>query len=259
MLKLLKDLFHMQPLHAIQVCWTLGLLNSFGASDKQFLRCYAGRFEQNLHKVMNPLEYALWPKPGSLSANPCVPVFNSSMWAGDVFLRRGCKLISSKTKNKTGKFGKSTREASCHPKMDRIYRKTKRAAESKPNTCGLTTGLRSNSRVPQSNHCLASGWEERPNFWPIFRWLQLQFLRRPENGTWNTWTRMLKIWFRKPKEYPNSNDMMVRFLRTGFVWVRHANNSCNFDPTRRLGDKCIGGTLQRTLWSNSHLGDKSKE
>ena len=25
----------------------------------------------------------------------------------------------------------------------------------------------------------------------------------------------------KPKEYPNSNDMMFRFLRTGFVWVRH--------------------------------------
>ena len=42
----------------------------------------------------------------------------------------------------------------------------------------------------------------------------------------------------KPKDYPNSNDMRGRFLRTGFVWVRHVNNSRNFDPRRRLGDKC---------------------
>ena len=32
--------------------------------------------------------------------------------------------------------------------------------------------------------------------------------------------------------------MMGRFLRTGFVLVRHVNNSRNFDPRRRLGDKC---------------------
>ena len=42
----------------------------------------------------------------------------------------------------------------------------------------------------------------------------------------------------KPKEYPSSNDMMGRFLRTGFVWVRHVNNSRNFHPRRRMGDKC---------------------
>ena len=41
----------------------------------------------------------------------------------------------------------------------------------------------------------------------------------------------------KPKEYPNSNDM-IRLLRIGGVWVKHANNSCNFDPRTRLGDKC---------------------
>ena len=32
-------------------------------------------------------------------------------------------------------------------------------------------------------------------------------------------------------EHPNSNNMMGRFLRTGFVWVRHVN------PRSRLGDK----------------------
>ncbi len=39
----------------------------------------------------------------------------------------------------------------------------------------------------------------------------------------------------------NSNDMMGRFLRTGFVifvWVAHVINSRNVDPRRRLGDKC---------------------
>ena len=41
----------------------------------------------------------------------------------------------------------------------------------------------------------------------------------------------------KPKEYPNSNDMMGRFLRTGFLWLRHVNNSRSFDPRRRQGDK----------------------
>ena len=40
--------------------------------------------------------------------------------------------------------------------------------------------------------------------------------------------------FNKLKEYPNSDDMMGRFLRTGFVWVRHVNNSGNIDPRRRL-------------------------
>ena len=32
--------------------------------------------------------------------------------------------------------------------------------------------------------------------------------------------------------------MMGRFLRIGGVWVRHVNNSCNFDPRTRLGVKC---------------------
>ena len=66
----------------------------------------------------------------------------------------------------------------------------------------------------------------------------------------------------KPKEYPNSNDMMGGFLRTGFVWVRHVNNSHNFDPTRRLGDKCraqVAEPSKELLWSNSHLGDKCGE
>ena len=31
----------------------------------------------------------------------------------------------------------------------------------------------------------------------------------------------------KPKEYPNSNDMLGGFLRTGFGWVRDLNNSRN--------------------------------
>lgn len=42
----------------------------------------------------------------------------------------------------------------------------------------------------------------------------------------------------KPKEYPNNNDRMGRPLRIGSVSVRHVNNSCNFDPRTRLGDKC---------------------
>jgi len=43
---------------------------------------------------------------------------------------------------------------------------------------------------------------------------------------------------KKPEEYLNSNDMMGRFLWTRFVWVRHVNISHNFDPRKRLGDKC---------------------
>ena len=31
---------------------------------------------------------------------------------------------------------------------------------------------------------------------------------------------------------------MGRFLQIGGVWVRHVNNSCNFDPRNRLGVKC---------------------
>ena len=46
------------------------------------------------------------------------------------------------------------------------------------------------------------------------------------------------FWKNNPKEYPNSNDMMGRFLRIGGVWVRHVNNSYNFGPRTRLGDKC---------------------
>ena len=42
----------------------------------------------------------------------------------------------------------------------------------------------------------------------------------------------------KPREYPNSKDMMGRFLGAGFVWLRHVNTSRNFDPRRRLGGKC---------------------
>ena len=43
---------------------------------------------------------------------------------------------------------------------------------------------------------------------------------------------------------PNSNDI-IRFLRIGGVWVRHANNSCNFDPRTRLGDKCKEQSAER--------------
>ena len=39
----------------------------------------------------------------------------------------------------------------------------------------------------------------------------------------------------KPKQYPNSNEMIGRFLRTRFAWLRHVNNSYNFDPWNRLG------------------------
>ncbi len=53
--------------------------------------------------------------------------------------------------------------------------------------------------------------------------------------------KMLDIWCNfasqknKPKEYPNSNGMMGRFLRTGFVWVRGVNNSRNFSPQQKSG------------------------
>ena len=60
------------------------------------------------------------------------------------------------------------------------------------------------------------------------------------DGTKNTkrWCRCFETpSINKAKEYPNSNDMMGRFLPTEFVWVRHVNNSDNFDPRRRLGDK----------------------
>ena len=52
----------------------------------------------------------------------------------------------------------------------------------------------------------------------------------------------------------NPNDMMGRCLRIGGVWVRHANNSCNFDPRTKLGDKCKGGTHQRTFFEFRSLG-----
>ena len=60
----------------------------------------------------------------------------------------------------------------------------------------------------------------------------------------------------KHKEYPNSNDMMGCFLRTGFIWVRHVAKSCHFDP-RRLGDNCeaqLTEPSQELWWSNTHLG-----
>ena len=76
----------------------------------------------------------------------------------------------------------------------------------------------------------------------------------------------MRHWSNKPKEYRNSNDMMGCFLRTGFVWVRHVNKSHNFDPGRRLGDKCKEQLAdppknsygwrhppQNLFWSNSHF------
>ncbi len=34
----------------------------------------------------------------------------------------------------------------------------------------------------------------------------------------------------KPKQYPNSNDMMGRFLRTEFVWLRHSTIHATLAP-----------------------------
>ena len=51
---------------------------------------------------------------------------------------------------------------------------------------------------------------------------------------------------------------MGRCVRTGFVWVRHVNNSRNFDP-RRPGDTCkaqLAELSKELLWIYSHLGDK---
>ena len=45
-------------------------------------------------------------------------------------------------------------------------------------------------------------------------------------------------------------------------WVRHVNNSCNFDPRGRPGDKCraqLAEPSKELFWSNSHLGDKCRE
>ena len=53
---------------------------------------------------------------------------------------------------------------------------------------------------------------------------------------------------------------MGRFLRIGGVWVRHVNNSCNFDPRTRLGVKCkeqLAEPCKKNLfWNNCHLRDK---
>ena len=53
---------------------------------------------------------------------------------------------------------------------------------------------------------------------------------------------------------------MGRFLRIGGVWVRHVNNSCNFDPRTRLGVKCkeqLAEPCKKNLfWNNYHLRDK---
>ena len=49
---------------------------------------------------------------------------------------------------------------------------------------------------------------------------------------------------------------MGRCVRTGFVWVRHVNNSRNFDP-RRPGDTCkaqLAELSKELLWIYSHLG-----
>ena len=71
------------------------------------------------------------------------------------------------------------------------------------------------------------------------------------------------------KEYPNSNDMMGRFLRTGGVWVRHDNaepfgsprricprkpktprNLNNLGGTTKLEEPWwnLDGTFRGTLW-----------
>jgi len=140
-------------------------------------------FEQNLHKVIC-LEYAPSPKPGSLSMNPCVPVFNSSSSSTVYVSRKACffarvasQLLKQERKIREihsgsvlpPKDGQNLRQSGEPPKKTEEYLWTL-----------WTTGLRSNrSRVPQSNRLASKLWEERSNFWPIPRWLQLQFLRRP--------------------------------------------------------------------------------
>ena len=102
-------------------------------------------------------------------------------------------------------------------------------------------------------------------FSSILHRLFVQFQLRPRLGyrkSFRTIRTPTSAPENKPKEYPNSNNIMGRFLRTGFVWVRHVNNSGNFDPRGRLGDKCkaqLAEPSKELFRSNSHLGDKCKE
>ena len=100
-------------------------------------------------------------------------------------------------------------------------------------------------------HSAITAWNEMictaalPVLWRIV-WNLLEI---PSHKKWPR--TVLRHWSNKPKEYRNSNDMMGCFLRTGFVWVRHVNKSHNFDPGRRLGDKCkeqLAEPSQELLW-----------
>ena len=52
----------------------------------------------------------------------------------------------------------------------------------------------------------------------------------------------------KPKEYPNSDDMIDLFLLSAGVGVRDVDNLCNTESSRSVGDKC-----------REELGEPSKE
>ena len=86
-------------------------------------------------------------------------------------------------------------------------------------------------------------------------WLEPKMGAKPVCFSWKVFKTQ-----NKPKEDPNSNDMMGRVLWTGFVWVRRVNNSHNFDPTRAMTNVKISwwNPPQNLFWSNSHLPKKKR-
>ena len=54
--------------------------------------------------------------------------------------------------------------------------------------------------------------------------------------------------------------MMGRFLWTGFVWLRHVNNSRNFDPGGdwEINVSAVGGTLQRTFYEATAIWETNE-
>ncbi len=58
---------------------------------------------------------------------------------------------------------------------------------------------------------------------------------------------------KKNKEYPNSNDMMGRFLRTGFCMAETCQQFTQLQPRKRLGDKCKAQLLCSSLHYSTFL------
>ena len=59
-----------------------------------------------------------------------------------------------------------------------------------------------------------------------------------------------------PKNTPTATTWWVVFC----VWVRHVNNSCNFDPEQDWETNVKNSwrnAPKNLFWTNSHLGDKS--